>query len=129
MCVGVREIEGATTECVTSTLTDGKHIFSSGGYPRNHLSAVLADGSGQIAWETKDRVYVPSLLVRQGHLFGVLDAGVEERIRSEIERELADALAAAEAHGAPRSAQIFDHVYAEEPPRVTEQRRASEQGD
>ena len=60
---------------------------------------------------------------------GVLDAGVEERIRSEIERELADALAAAEAHGAPRSAQIFDHVYAEEPPRVTEQRRASEQGD
>lgn len=70
------EIAGATTECVTSTPTDGKHVFSSGGYPRNHLAAVLADGSGKIAWETKDRVYVPSLLVRDGYLYGVLDAGV-----------------------------------------------------
>jgi outer membrane protein assembly factor BamB len=69
------EIPGATTECVTSTVTDGTHIFSSGGYPRNHLAAVRADGSGKIAWETKDRVYVPSLLIHGGHLFGVLDAG------------------------------------------------------
>ncbi len=70
------ETAGATTECVTSTVTDGTHVFSSGGYPRNHLAAVRADGSGKIAWETKDRVYVPSLLVRDGHLYGVLDAGV-----------------------------------------------------
>jgi outer membrane protein assembly factor BamB len=70
------EVAGATTECVTSTVTDGTHVFSSGGYPRNHLAAVRADGSGKIAWETKDRVYVPSLLLRGGHLFGVLDAGV-----------------------------------------------------
>lgn len=70
------EIPGATTECVTSTVTDGTHVFSSGGYPRNHLAAVRADGSGKIAWETQDRVYVPSLLVRDGHLYGVLDAGV-----------------------------------------------------
>jgi outer membrane protein assembly factor BamB len=69
------ETPGATTECVTSTVTDGTHVFSSGGYPRNHLAAVRADGSGKIAWETKDRVYVPSLLLRGGHLFGVLDAG------------------------------------------------------
>jgi outer membrane protein assembly factor BamB len=70
------EIEGATTECVTSTVTDGQRVFSSGGYPKSHLAAVRADGSGEIAWETKDRVYVPSLLARNGHLFGVLDAGV-----------------------------------------------------
>jgi outer membrane protein assembly factor BamB len=70
------EISGTTTECVTSTVTDGKHVFSSGGYPRNHLSAVLADGSGKIVWETGDRVYVPSLLVRDGYLYGVLDAGI-----------------------------------------------------
>ena len=70
------EIEGATTECVTSTVTDGKRVFSSGGYPKNHLAAVLADGSGEIVWETRDRVYVPSLLARDGYLFGVLDAGV-----------------------------------------------------
>jgi outer membrane protein assembly factor BamB len=66
---------GATTECVTSTVTDGAHVYSSGGYPRNHLAAIKADGSGTVAWETKDRVYVPSLLLNRGHLFGVLDAG------------------------------------------------------
>lgn len=70
------EIEGATTECVTSTVTDGTRVFSSGGYPKNHLAAVLADGSGEIVWETRDRVYVPSLLEFDGYLYGVLDAGV-----------------------------------------------------
>jgi hypothetical protein len=70
------EVAGATTECVTSTVTDGTHVYTSGGYPRNHLAAVKADGSGTIAWQTGDRVYVPSLLVRDGHLYGVLDAGM-----------------------------------------------------
>jgi len=67
------EVPGATTECVTSTVTDGTHVFSSGGYPKNHLAAIMADGTGKIAWETKDRVYVPSLLLHEGHLYGVLD--------------------------------------------------------
>lgn len=70
------EIPGSTTECVTSTVTDGKHIFTSGGYPKNHLSAVTADGSAKVAWENNSRVYVPSLLVHKGHLYGVLDAGI-----------------------------------------------------
>ena len=70
------EVEGATTECVTSTVTDGQRIFTSGGYPRNHLSAVRADGSGRIDWETGDRIYVPSMLLRDGTLYAVLDAGV-----------------------------------------------------
>jgi len=69
------ETAGATTECVTSTVTDGTHVFSSGGYPRNHLAAIRVDGSAKIAWETKDRVYVPSLLIRDGFLYGVMDAG------------------------------------------------------
>lgn len=70
------ETKGATTECVTSTVTDGGRVFSSGGYPKNHLQAVSADGSAKILWETKDRVYVPSLLARDGHLFGVMDSGI-----------------------------------------------------
>lgn len=69
------EIEGATTECVTTTVTDGERIFTSGGYPRNHMSAVEADGSGHIAWENTNRVYVPSMLIRDHNLFAVLDAG------------------------------------------------------
>lgn len=70
------EIAGATTECVTSTVTDGKRIFTSGGYPKNHLAAIEADGSGKVAWENASRVYVPSLIAKDGYLYAVLDAGV-----------------------------------------------------
>ena len=70
------EIKGSTEECVTSTVTDGNLIFTSGGYPKNHLSAVRADGSGKIEWQNGSRVYVPSMLVRDGYLYSVLDAGV-----------------------------------------------------
>jgi outer membrane protein assembly factor BamB len=69
------EIKGATTECVTSTVTDGQLIYSSGGYPRGHIAAVRADGSGKIAWENTTKVYVPSMLIAHGHLFAVLDNG------------------------------------------------------
>ncbi|WP_010581800.1 outer membrane protein assembly factor BamB family protein [Schlesneria paludicola] len=70
------EIEGSTEECVTSTVTDGQLIYTSGGYPKNHLAAVLADGSGKIVWENGSRVYVPSLLLKDGYLYAMLDAGV-----------------------------------------------------
>ncbi len=70
------EIEGATTECVTSTPTDGTHIYSSGGYPKSHVAAIAADGSGKIVWETNDRVYVPSMLVKDGFLYATMDSGV-----------------------------------------------------
>jgi outer membrane protein assembly factor BamB len=70
------EVAGATTECVTSTLTDGQLVYTSGGYPRNHMSAIRADGSGELVWENSSRLYVPSLVIHQGYLFGVLDAGI-----------------------------------------------------
>jgi outer membrane protein assembly factor BamB len=77
------EIEGATTECVSSTVTDGKHIFTSGGYPKNHISAVAADGSGKVVWENGARNYVPSMLCHNGYLFATLDAGVATCFRCE----------------------------------------------
>lgn len=70
------EIKGSTEECVTSTVTDGRLMFTSGGYPRNHVAAVHADGSGKVAWENNTRVYVPSMLVKDGHLYAVTDAGI-----------------------------------------------------
>lgn len=70
------ETAGATTECVTTTVTDGERVYSSGGYPRNHVAAIRADGSGRIEWENAQRLYVPSLLYRDGHLYAVLDAGI-----------------------------------------------------
>lgn len=70
------ETEGATEECVTSTVTDGVHVYSSGGYPKNHLAAVKADGSKEVSWEIGDRVYVPSMVMHKGHIYGLMDAGV-----------------------------------------------------
>jgi outer membrane protein assembly factor BamB len=66
---------------VTTAVTDGKHVFTSGGYPKNHISAVLADGSGKIAWENNTRAYVPSLLQKDGYLYATLDAGTAICIR------------------------------------------------
>lgn len=82
------EIEGSTTECVTSTVTDGQRIFTSGGYPTNHVSAVMADGSGTVAWKNSTRVYVPSMLARDGYLYGVLDAGVAMCWKSDTGEEV-----------------------------------------
>ncbi len=70
------ETPGATEECVTSTVTDGQHIYTTGGYPKNHVAAVKADGSGEVAWENNSRVYVPSMVIRDGYLYATLDAGV-----------------------------------------------------
>lgn len=81
------EIDGATTECVTSTPTDGVRIFSSGGYPKNHVAAIAADGSGKVEWETKDRVYVPSMLVKDGHLYATLDGGIALCLESATGKE------------------------------------------
>jgi hypothetical protein len=82
------ERDGATTECVTSTVTDGRLVFSSGGYPRNHVCAFHADGSGTIAWENNVRVYVPSMLIRDGFLYAVTDDGVAMCWRAATGEEL-----------------------------------------
>jgi len=70
------EIKGSTTECVTTTVTHGDLMFTSGGYPDDHISAVKTDGSGKIVWANRERVYVPSMLVHNGYLYGILDRGV-----------------------------------------------------
>jgi outer membrane protein assembly factor BamB len=68
-------IDGSTEETVVTAVTDGSRIFVGGGYPKSHTMAMVADGSGKIAWENTTRTYVPSMLVKNGHLFAVLDAG------------------------------------------------------
>jgi hypothetical protein len=90
------EIEGSTEETVTTTVTDGQRVFVSGGFPRNHLAAVEADGSGKVAWSSGTRLYVPSPLVKDGHLYAVLDSGAavcwnaatgEEIWREKVDRD------------------------------------------
>lgn len=83
------EHAGATTECVTSTVTDGNLIITSGGYPKNHISAFKADGSEKNpVWENQTRVYVPSMLIRDGYLYGVLDAGIASCWKVETGKEV-----------------------------------------
>jgi outer membrane protein assembly factor BamB len=82
------EIKGSTTECVTSTVTDGKHIYTSGGYPRNHIAAVRADGSCKIAWENGTRIYVPSMVADRGYLYAVLDADFVTCLKCDTGKEM-----------------------------------------
>jgi hypothetical protein len=70
------EIQGSTEETVTSTVTDGAIIVASGGYPKKHVMAIRADGSGEVVWEHKTQVYVPSMLMHQGFLYAVADNGI-----------------------------------------------------
>lgn len=70
------EVAGSTTECVTTMVTDGKLVFVSGGYPKKHTQAIRADGSGTTAWENNFQVYVPSMVVHDGHVYASGDGGV-----------------------------------------------------
>lgn len=70
------ELDGSTEECVVTPVTDGTRIFTSGGYPKNHTVAVFADGSNRVAWQNTARVYVPSMIQKDGYLYAVMDAGL-----------------------------------------------------
>lgn len=82
------ELNGSTEECVGSAVTDGTRVFVSGGYPKNHTMAVMADGSGTVAWQNNARVYVPSMIVKEGHLYAVMDAGLAVCWKSDTGEEL-----------------------------------------
>lgn len=89
-------IDGSTEETVVTAVTDGSRIFLGGGYPKRHTMAVEADGSGRVAWENPTQTYVPSMLVKDGHVFAVGDGGRavcwnaatgEERWSEKVDRE------------------------------------------
>jgi outer membrane protein assembly factor BamB len=82
------EIKGSTTETVTSTVTDGQHIYTTGGFPRNHIAAVRADGSGKVTWDIGTRVYVPSMIAHDGYLYALMDAGFATCVRCDTGKEV-----------------------------------------
>jgi TPP-dependent pyruvate/acetoin dehydrogenase alpha subunit len=59
---------------------------------------------------------------------GLLDENTEAALDAELTAEMEAAVVEAEAYPPPHVGQIFDHVYASEPPRVARQRRAAEAG-
>jgi outer membrane protein assembly factor BamB len=70
------ETAGATTECVTTLVTDGQRVFASGGYPRVFTQAITADGTAATTWQNNAKVYVPSMIVRDGYLYAIEDNGL-----------------------------------------------------
>lgn len=82
------EVNGSTEECVVTAVTDGTRVFTSGGYPKNHTVAIVADGSGTVAWQNNARVYVPSMIQKKGHLYAVMDAGLAVCWKSDTGEEL-----------------------------------------
>jgi outer membrane protein assembly factor BamB len=49
-------------------------LFASGGFPGKQT--VCVDGTGQLLWSNRDRLYEPSLIVVGDHLYGVSDDGI-----------------------------------------------------
>lgn len=82
------EVDGSTEECVVTMVTDGERVFTSGGYPKNHTVAIWADGSGKVAWQNNNRLYVPSMIAKDGHLFAVLDSGLAVCWKSDTGEEV-----------------------------------------
>jgi outer membrane protein assembly factor BamB len=82
------EVSGSTEECVVTAVTDGERVFTGGGYPRNHTVAILADGSGKVAWQNGARVYVPSMIAKAGYLYAVMDSGVAVCWKSDTGEEM-----------------------------------------
>jgi outer membrane protein assembly factor BamB len=104
------EIDGSTEECVVTAVTDGSRIFVGGGYPKNHTVAVEADGSGKIAWQNNTRVYVPSMIQKEGHLYAVMDAGFAVCWKSDTGEELWKERLGGDFYASP--VMVNDRIYA-----------------
>ncbi len=51
-------------------------VYASGGYPTKQTLAIVADGSGKIAWENRIKCYEQSLLVAGDCVYGHAEGGV-----------------------------------------------------
>jgi outer membrane protein assembly factor BamB len=104
------EIKGATEECVTTAVTDGARVFVSGGWPKNFTKAIHAGGSGKIAWQNSTRVYVPSMITKNGHLFAVTDGGIAICWKSDTGEELWKERLGGDFYASP--VMVVDRIYA-----------------
>ena len=67
--------EGVTSSCVGTVVWDGNNVFASGGYPGEETICINAS-NGEPVWRIKQKVYISSLLVHDGLLFGHNDKGI-----------------------------------------------------
>ena len=70
------KVEGTTAAtCGTMVWTDTLAI-ASGGYPKAETIAVVADGSGKVAWRNKQKCYEQSMIIVDGFVYAYTDNGV-----------------------------------------------------
>lgn len=72
--VEIWKTRGTAEAAVGTVVTAGDLVFASGGYPEKDTVALQADG--KVAWRTRDKVYVPSMIVVDGFLYAVQDDGI-----------------------------------------------------
>ena len=79
----------------------GKKLWEIEGSTEETVVTAVTDGSGRIAWENNTRSYVPSLLVKNGHVFGVGDSGKAMCWKSDTGEELWSEKVDKEFYGSP----------------------------
>lgn len=69
-------VDGCTTATCGTLVWDGDLVFASGGFPQSETIAVRADGSREVVWSNKVKLYEQSLLAHAGYVYGWADNGV-----------------------------------------------------
>lgn len=67
----------ATTAATCGTMVwDEERVYASGGYPKSETVCVRSDGSAEVVWSNNQKCYEQSMLIVDGYLYAVTDAGV-----------------------------------------------------
>lgn len=69
-------VAGTTNATCGTMIWEGDLVFASGGYPKKETIAVLADGSGKVAWRNTEKCYEQSMLAYQGYIYAINDSGI-----------------------------------------------------
>lgn len=69
-------VKGTTFATCGTMVWDGDIAFASGGYPKAETIAVRADGSNTVLWRNNQKCYEQSMIVHEGHLYGLTDNGI-----------------------------------------------------
>ncbi len=81
-------VPGTTSATCGTMVWHDQLVFASGGYPKPETIAVVADGSGRIAWKNNLKCYEQSMIVVDGYLYGLTDAGILYCWRASDGREM-----------------------------------------
>lgn len=70
------ETAGTTFATCGTMVWDDERVYASGGYPKPETICVRSDGSGEVVWANNQKCYEQSLLLHDGFIYAVTDAGV-----------------------------------------------------